>query len=110
MVEEDNGWESNVTLKLSSDTAPLTPKTVCSQQSWLFSYAKNVANLALSTTSVSQRRCLQFQTRTVEMAPRSKVAHGLDHFHVTFPAVFTRGMCRGGMTRVISHHRMFRFC
>ena len=40
MVEEDNGWESNVTLKLSSDTAPLTPKTVCSQQSWLFSYAK----------------------------------------------------------------------
>ena len=99
--------KGNVTLKLSSDTVPLTPKQCARSSLWLFSSTKNLANLALSTTS---RYCLQFQTQTFEMAPRSKVARGLNHCHVTFPTVFTRGMCKEDMTRVILRHRMFRFC
>ena len=40
--------------------------------------AKNAANLALSTTLISQQHCLQFQTQTGEMGLRSKVAQGLN--------------------------------
>ena len=36
------------------------------------------ANLALSTTLISQQHCLQFQTQTGEMGLRSKVAQGLN--------------------------------
>ena len=43
---------------------------------------KNALNLALSTTSISQQHCLQFQIQTGEVAPRSKVAHGVNPMSV----------------------------
>ena len=72
-----------IVYRLSSDTALLTSKTVCSQaENWLFRSAKNALNLVLSTTSISQQHCVRFQTQTGEMAPRSKVAHGVNHVSV----------------------------
>ena len=55
---------------------------------------KNAANLALSTTSISQQFCLQFRTDTGEVALRSKVVQGLNLTCVSgyFPNSFHRGI------------------